>query len=74
MAFHDEVGQIKKIKQFDGGVKSQREHINEVVDAVNTIIQAAWLEDFKKGFQDTNQAYIIVDGGAVEYIISMRPA
>jgi hypothetical protein len=50
MAFNDEVRQIQKIKKFDGGVKSQREHINELVDAINKMIAAADLDAIRKGF------------------------
>ena len=39
--FFTEVGNVKKINQFKGGNVDQRTHLNEVVDAVNTVTQEA---------------------------------
>jgi len=39
--FFTNTGKVKAIKQFVGGNEKQRTHLNEVVDAVNTVTKEA---------------------------------
>jgi hypothetical protein len=41
---NDDIGKLEELKPFEGGMKSQRDHLNKLVAAVNTIIRA-----YKKG-------------------------
>ena len=74
-AWQKEVRLTKKVEQFEGGTKSEREHLNELVDAVNDITEAARNKPLPAdGAESERLFYVNENGAAVLYLFQARRA
>ncbi len=73
MSWQKSVAKFDKVHDFGGGTKSQREHLNEIVDVVNRIIQEAQANP--DGADASKQLlYVNENGVAVKYIFHAQKA
>lgn len=66
MSWQKAVGQLKLVQDFGGGTKSEREHLNELVNGLNMIVTEAQ-KNPEPGKGNIVLLYVNENGVAVKY-------